>query len=140
MKLAITAIFLALIFPSASVASDGKAGALELVLANLSGSSVDFSNGQLKTGSTSMKGPLTITVSDSKNATLDTGIVTLNGYLLGVVGEQVSFYFEAEKAVWTITCYSRFGIGFVAVHSDASEYGGARSLNLHGACELREAN
>lgn len=110
---------------------------ISILINELHGDGVDLNNGAINERPSSFVGPLIINVSGNR-ASLNTGTITLTGGILHTVGAQLTFIFEAEMAVWTLTCYPKINFAFVSVHSDASAYGGAKMLSYHGVCSVKE--
>lgn len=113
--------------------SISNASSESYIINKLSGISFDFVNGNIKNKHESIRDEFILEHNNQK-ATLYTGVTTLNGVFLDKIEGQLSFYFKANMATWYISCYPSMQIAFVNVHSDASEYGGAKSLNLIGSC------
>ena len=111
---------------------------LTITVENLEGSNADFNNGNIKKGISQFSSALTIIVQEN-SASLNTGVTTLRKASFHQVGQQLTFVFDAELAVWTVSCYPSIGVAFVNVHSDASQYGGARMLSYSGTCRTKES-
>jgi hypothetical protein len=117
--------------------SHALAEGVKIVVSELSGNSLDYNNGKFKERKTSLSNVLIIRV--AKNSTsIDTGITVLTNGEMRTIGNQLTFVFEAELAIWIVTCYPKIGLAFVNVHSDASNYCGAKMLSYSGACNAQE--
>lgn len=126
-------IFLLLIFLISTIT---YAGTQSYHINNLVGNSFDYVSKNVKNKNEAIRDEFILKHKDDK-ATLYTGVTTLNGFLLDKIEGQFSFYFKADMATWIVSCYPSLNIAFVSVHSDASEYGGAKSLNLIGNCVVK---
>ncbi len=105
----------------------------EFVISNLVGNSYDYNNGNVKSKNMKFSSQLHISSKNNK-ITLNTGTTKITNGRLEIVSDQKTFIFKAQMALWSVTCYPRLGLSFVNVYSDASEYGGAKMINLYGKC------
>jgi hypothetical protein len=104
-----------------------------LKFSSITGYGFDFVDGQFKEKSESISDSLVLRY-NGYEAWLRTSVTELNGQLQDNIDGQFTFYFRAPKAIWVLSCYPEMGIGFISVHSDASEFGGAKSLNMRAVC------
>lgn len=126
-----------LILPIILVASSAIADTTIITISNLDGLSFDYNKGIVKESESHFSSNLTVQIAD-KSITLDTGATKLKNGSLTSVSDQLSFTFSSEAALWLITCYPKLELAFVNVHSDASEYGGAKMLSYKGICQAHD--
>jgi len=112
-----------------------SANDFRFVVSDLEGQVLDYNNGAMETNSTVLSRSLVINVRDG-SINLDTGHTIINEGIVRKVSDQLTFLFQAELAFWIVSCYPSLGFALVNVHSDASEYGGARMLSYSGKCQI----
>lgn len=68
------------------------------------------------------------------SATLNPNQLPINGKVVSRISGQVTYQFSAPKAVWFFSCNTSTGLGFLSVHSDATEVQAGRLLTKYGIC------
>ncbi|GAB3380103.1 hypothetical protein NCG89_16825 [Spongiibacter taiwanensis] len=109
----------------------------QFVVSGLEGQILDYNNGVLKRKDSIFSSEL-IMETTGGSATLNTGQAIINDGVLRKVSDQLTFLFQADLAFWVVSCYPNIGLALVSVHSDASKYGGARTLSYSGKCQAKK--
>ena len=100
------------------------------------GNTIDILGGTYKEAISTTNMILEIKNNGSK-ATLNTSETKLRGEIIDNIGDQITYYFKAKKSAILITCYPKLYSGFLSIHSDASDFGGARILTKYGTCNIK---
>jgi len=104
-----------------------------LSIHDLKGRSVDYYNGKIVELKSDMPQSMVMTLMKDRTE-LNTGETTLISEPVLLVKKQLTFTFKAKAALWIVTCYPQIDLAFVNIHSDASEFGGAKMLSYTGKC------